>query len=163
MLWQPESSALLDALEQSAYNPEIASVIAKSLRCILQLSAEKTIASFKTLNAVPRVLKVACIQAEESKRSGNSNYIEAVQTNHHQRSDLHEISPSLIKCLKTLMELFTEFLSIADDARIFVLHSSACIDCLFDLFWEEGLRSLVLEHILGLMKVLFYHCMILVS
>lgn len=162
MLWQPESSALLDALEQSAYNPEIASVLAKSLRCILQLSAEKTVASFKTLNAVPRVLKVACIQAEEARRSGNSNYVEAVQTIYHQRSNSHEISLSLIKCLKTSMELFTEFLSIADDARIFVLHSSACIDCLFDLFWEEGLRSLVLEHILGLMKVLFYH-MILVS
>ncbi|KAG7971974.1 hypothetical protein I3843_07G161500 [Carya illinoinensis] len=149
----PESSALLDALEQSAYNPEIASVLAKSLRCILQLSAEKTVASFKTLNAVPWVLKVACIQAEEARRSGNSNYVEAVQTTHHQRSNSHEISLSLIKCLKTSMELFTEFLSIADDARIFVLHSSACIDCLFDLFWEEGLRSLVLEHILGLMKI----------
>ncbi|KAJ0086389.1 hypothetical protein Patl1_08678 [Pistacia atlantica] len=63
----PESSALLDALEQSAYNPEIAGVLAKSLLRILQLSAEKTISSFKTLDAVPRVLKVACIQAEESR------------------------------------------------------------------------------------------------
>jgi len=51
------------------------------------------------------------------------------------------------------MELFTEFLSIADDGRSLVLHSSTCIDCLFDLFWEEGLRSRVLKHILELMKV----------
>jgi hypothetical protein len=159
MLSQPELSTLLDALEQSACNPEIASVLCKSLVRILQLSAEKTIASFKMLNAVPRVLKVACIQAQESRRFGNtspsveSNYAEAVQTLCCQKSDPHEIVQSWIKCMNTSMELFTEFLSIADDGRSLVLHSSACVDCLFDLFWEEGLRSRVLKHILELMKV----------
>lgn len=168
MLCQAELSALLVALEQSACNPEISSVLATSLRCILQLSAEKTIASFKTLNAVARVLKVACIQAQES-RSGKtgpsveSNYAEAVQTLCHQKSDSDEVAQSWIKCIKTSMELFTEFLSIADDARSFVLRSSTCIDCLFDLFWEEGLRSLVLEHMLGLMKVLVCNGIIFIS
>ncbi|KAK9930220.1 hypothetical protein M0R45_027267 [Rubus argutus] len=65
----PELSALLDALEQTACNPEVSSALAKSLLRILQLSVEKTIASFKAVNAFPRVLKVACIQAQESRRS----------------------------------------------------------------------------------------------
>lgn len=159
MLSQPELSTLLDAVEQSACNPEIANVLVKSLVRILQLSAEKTIASFKTLNAVPRLLKVACIQAQESRRSGNispfveSNNAEEVQTLCHQKSDPHEMAQSWIKCMNTSMELFMEFLSIADDGRSLVLHSSTCIDLLFDLFWEEGLRSRVLKHILELMKV----------
>ncbi|KAM3682516.1 hypothetical protein ACJW31_12G078200 [Castanea mollissima] len=155
----PESSALLDALEQCACNPEIAGVLANSLLHILQLAAEKTVASFKTLNAIPRVLKVVCIQAQESRRSGNMgpsievNYAEATQTQSHQTSDSHEIAQSWIKCMETSMELLTEFLLVADDARSLVLHSSTCIDCLFDLFWEEGLRSRVLKHILELMKI----------
>ncbi|KAL5988451.1 hypothetical protein ACLOJK_036215 [Asimina triloba] len=66
-LW-PECSALLDALEQSACNPEIATVLAKSLQRILQLATEQTLASFKTLDASARVLKVACIQAQELGR-----------------------------------------------------------------------------------------------
>ncbi|KAL6961748.1 hypothetical protein U1Q18_047985 [Sarracenia purpurea var. burkii] len=36
---EPECSVLLDALEQSACNPEIAGVVVKSLLRILQLSA----------------------------------------------------------------------------------------------------------------------------
>lgn len=155
----PESSALLDALEQCACTPEIACVLAKSLLHILQLATEKTIASFKTLNAIPRMLKVACIQAQESRRSGNigpsieSNYAEATQAQSHQKSDSKEIAHSWIKCMETSMELLMEFLLVADDARSLVLHSSTCIDCLFDLFWEEGLRSRVLKHILELMKI----------
>lgn len=169
MQWQPESSALLDALEQCACNPEIAGVLAKSLLHIIQLAAEKTVASFKTLNAIPRVLKVVCIQAQESRRSGNMgssievNYAEETQTQSHQKSDSHEIAQSWIKCMETSMELLTEFLLVADDARSSVLHSSTCIDCLFDLFWEEGLRSRVLKHILELMKVLLYNFILLIS
>ncbi|XWS25391.1 hypothetical protein CRYUN_Cryun27aG0064600 [Craigia yunnanensis] len=151
----PELSALLEALEQSACNPEIASVLAKSLLRILQLSSEKTVASFKTLNAVSRVLKVACILAQESKRLGHmspvieNNYLEGVPPHGHQRLDSSETSQSLTKC----MELLMEFFSVANDARSLVLHDSTCIDCLFELFWEEGLRNRVLRYILDLMKI----------
>ncbi|KAH7524781.1 hypothetical protein FEM48_Zijuj06G0155600 [Ziziphus jujuba var. spinosa] len=131
----PELSVLLDALEQSACNPEVADVLINSLVRILELSPEKTIASFKTLEAVPRVLKVACIQAEESRRF-----------------DSLETAQNWLRCMETSMGLFMKFFSIADDARSLVLHSSACIDCLFDLFWEESLRNHVLKHILDLMK-----------
>lgn len=162
LLSQPELSALLEALEQSACNPEIASVLAKSLLRILQLSAEKTIASFKALNAVSRVLKVACILAQESRRSGNlspvieNNSLEGFRPHGYQRFDSSETSQSWIKCMETCMDLFMEFFLVADDARSLVLHDSTCIDCLFELFWEEGLRNHVLRYIFDLMKV--WHC-----
>ena len=158
ILWQPELSAMLDALEQSACNPEVASDLAKSLLRILQLSAEKTIASFKSLDAAARVLKVTCVQVQESKRLGNigrtveGNTTEAAPSYTHQRS-LQEIAQGWVKCMETSMELFMEFFSATDDARSLVLHSSTCIDCLFDLFWEEDLRNNVLKYILELLKV----------
>ncbi|KAH7567643.1 hypothetical protein JRO89_XS07G0111300 [Xanthoceras sorbifolium] len=147
---EPESSVVLDALEQCACNPEIANVLAKSLHHILQLSAEKTIASFKTLDAVSRVLKVACIQSQESRRSENIS-----SSDHNpQISDSCETTQNWHQCMETCMELFMEFWSVADDARSLVLHSSACIDCLFDLFWEESLRNKVFKYIFDLMKIL---------
>ncbi|XVE60616.1 hypothetical protein DITRI_Ditri05aG0142300 [Diplodiscus trichospermus] len=155
----PELSALLEALEQSACNPEIASVLAKSLLRILQLSPEKTIASFKTLSAVSRVLKVACILAQESKRWGNichvigNNHLEGVSPHSHERLDSSETSQRWTQCMEICMELFMEFFSVADDARSLILHDSTCIDCLFELFWEEGLRNYVLRYILDLMKI----------
>ncbi|KAK9271394.1 hypothetical protein L1049_026984 [Liquidambar formosana] len=152
----PECSVLLDALEQFACSPEMVSILAKSLLRVLQLSAEKTVASFKTLNAIPRVLKVACIQAQESRRSGNigpfveTSYVKVVPP---QRSNSFGTAHSWLKSMETIMELFMEYFSLAEDAKSLVLHSSTCIDCLFVLFWEEGLRNHVLTHILDLMKI----------
>lgn len=159
MLWQAELSVLLDALEQSACNTEVADVLTSSLVRILELSPEKSIASFKTLEAVPRVLKVACIQAQESRKFGNispfvdSNVIGMIPSHAQQTVDSHETAQKWLRCMETSMGLFMKFFSVADDARILVLHSSSCIDCLFDLFWEESLRNHVLKHILELMKV----------
>ncbi|KAK8625809.1 hypothetical protein V6N13_056966 [Hibiscus sabdariffa] len=155
----PELSALLEALEHCTCNPEISSVLAKSLLRILQLSAEKTVASFKTLNAISRILKVACILAQESKLSGDNspvidnNYLEGVPSHGCQRFDSCDTFQSWTEAIETCMELFTEFFSVADDARSLILHDSACIDCLFELFWEEGYRKQVLKYILDLMKV----------
>ena len=155
-------SALLDALEHSACNPEVANVLGKSLLRILELSAEKTIASFKSLNAAARLLKIACIQAQESKRFGNidpsaeGDVTEMVPSYSRQRSNLCDTARSWLKCMDTSVELFMEFFSATDDTRSLVLHNSACVDCLFDLFWEEGLRNNVLKYILELMKVSCY-------
>lgn len=154
--FQPELSCLLDALEQCACHPEIACVIAKSLLRILQLSCEKTVASFKTLNAVSRVLKVASIQAMESTRSTAGP---TPPTNDDMIPDLPDAVR--LECMETCMSLFTGFVSVADDARSFVMRDPACIDCLFDLFWEEGMRNTVLERILELMKVFDYICVCL--
>lgn len=152
-------SVLLDALEQSACNPEVANVLANCLVRVLELSPEKTIASFKTLEAIPRVLKVACIQAQESRRFGSispsveGNVIEMSPSHTQETFDSYETAQNWLKCMETSIGLYMKFLSRAEDARSLILHSSACIDCLFDLFWEEGLRNHVLRHILELMKV----------
>lgn len=139
---QPECSVLLDALEHSSCNPEITGSIA---RCLLRIhlgSAEKTAASFKTLDAIPRVLKVACTQVYESKRRREFGI-----------STSEEIVQSWHASLETCLELFGKYFSATEDARSLILHSSSCIDCLFDLFWEENLRDRVLVYILDLMKV----------
>ncbi|XP_042508929.1 BEACH domain-containing protein B-like isoform X1 [Macadamia integrifolia] len=152
----PECSVLLDALEQSVCQPEIANVLAKSLHRILQLATEKTVASFKTLNAIPRVLKVACVQAQEFRRSGCISPLvenEFTEGENYQSSSSIERAQSWLKCMKTSMELFTEYLSVVDDAKSLVLRDSSSIDCLFNLFWEGELRKQVLRHILDLMKL----------
>ncbi|XP_024170395.1 BEACH domain-containing protein B isoform X2 [Rosa chinensis] len=154
----PELSALVEALEQCACNPDVSSALAKCLLRILKLSAEKTIASFKAVNSFPRVLKVVCIQSQESRRS--SNIILSVESNvgevvpcQQKRSKSHETTQRWIKCMETSMELYMEFFSTIEDAGSLVLHSSECIGRLFDLFWIEGLRNKVLKHILDLMKI----------
>ncbi|KAF6143571.1 hypothetical protein GIB67_029740 [Kingdonia uniflora] len=134
---KPECSIMLDSLEQSACHSDLAFVLSKGLHHILQLAVEQTVASFKTLNAVYRLLKVASVQAQELVRSGN----------------LIPNDRSWLTCVEASLELFSEYLSIADDAKNLVLHNSACIDCLFDLFWEERLRKHALAHILDLMKL----------
>ncbi|KAK7353018.1 hypothetical protein VNO80_18450 [Phaseolus coccineus] len=155
-----ELSSLLDALEHSACNPEIACVLVRSLVRILQLSPERTIDSFKTLSAVSRVLQVACVQAQEyrSPRSmepsnEKSRMEELVSFQDQCTSNLPETKQSCFNCMKVCMELFAKFLAAAKDTKL-ILHSFTCIDCLFDLFWVEGLRDDVLRHIVDLMKIM---------
>lgn len=158
---QRELSSLLDALEHSSCNPEIACVLVRSLVRILQLSPERTIDSFKTLSAVSRVLQVACVQAQEyrSQRSiepsnEKSRMEELVSFQDQCTSNLPETKQSCFNCMKVCMELFAKFLAATKDTKL-ILHSFTCIDCLFDLFWVEGLRDDVLRHIVDLMKVYF--------
>ncbi|KAI3896170.1 hypothetical protein MKX03_000290, partial [Papaver bracteatum] len=147
----PECSVLLDALEQSACIPELARALAKSLHRILQLTVEQTIASFKTLDALSRVLKVACIQAHEFKRPENFSSSDVIES--AEATSSSEVYRTWLKSMDATLELYTAFLSMAEDAKTLVLHTPSCIDCLFDLFWEEGLRKLVVSHILDLMKL----------
>ncbi|KAK4276908.1 hypothetical protein QN277_015003 [Acacia crassicarpa] len=155
----PELSALLDALERSACNPGIACVLVRSLVSILHVSPEKTVASFKTLGAASRVLKVACVQAQESRSCGKMNFagenssMEVVLEQDEQECSSHETMQSLFNCMKLCLELYAMFSSAAEDARSLILNDFACIDYLFDLFWVEGLRNAVLREILELMKI----------
>ncbi|XP_050939531.1 BEACH domain-containing protein B isoform X3 [Cucumis melo] len=142
----------------SACNPEVVIALSKSLLRILQISSERTVASFKTLNGVPRLLKVACVQAQEHRRYENVilseiNFVGDIQSRSNQGHDSRETGQSYLTCLETIMEVFTEFFSIGDEAKNLVMLSSTSIDCLFDLFWEETLRSRVLKHTLELMKI----------
>ncbi|KAH1245168.1 BEACH domain-containing protein B [Glycine max] len=156
-----ELAALLDALEHSACNPEIARVLVGSLVHILQLSPGRTIASFKKLNAVSRVLHVACVQAQESRRPGsmepsneNSGMEALVSLQDQDTCNSPEITQNCFNCMKMCMEFFAKFIAAAEDTRSLILHSFTCIDYLFDLFWVEGLRDDVLRHIVDLMKIM---------
>ncbi|XP_051118042.1 BEACH domain-containing protein B isoform X2 [Andrographis paniculata] len=152
----PECTVLLDALEQSACNPGLATVLSRSLLHILQCSLEKTASSFKSLDAIPRVLKVAWIQVQESKRSENdfsdASMIGTVSNQSHEVSYSPEDCQSWEKCINILMDLFAMYFSISDDAKNSIISSSLCINCMFDLFWEDGLRNLMLKYVLDLMK-----------
>lgn len=148
LMVQPECSILLEALEQSACNPGVANLLAKGLLQIMRSSSEKTLSSFKTLDAVPRVLKVACIQAQESKGHGIH-----IENDPEDMVNYFEMIHSWQNSMETFIELFTEFFSLTNDAKNSTLHSASCVDCLFDLFWEEKLRDRMLPLILDLMKV----------
>ncbi|XP_049392400.1 BEACH domain-containing protein B isoform X1 [Solanum stenotomum] len=152
----PECSILLEALEQSACNPGVANLLAKGLLQMMQSSSEKTLSSFKTLDAVPRVLKVACIQAQESKRHGIASpqtEDDPVPSLNQDMANSFEMIHSWQNSMETFIELFTEFFSLTNDAKNSTLHSATCVDHLFELFWEEKLRNHMLPLILDLMKI----------
>ncbi|XP_076899562.1 BEACH domain-containing protein B isoform X2 [Bidens hawaiensis] len=143
----PECSVLLDSLELFACKPEVATGLAKCLLHVLQLAPEKTFLSFKKFDAIPRVLKVSCIQAQDSKRPvTDSSEVIASQSLKHRCRD----------CMEVCMQLFAEYFSVTEEAKCLVLNSSTCIDCLFDLFWEEYMRSSMLSYIFALMKFIPY-------
>lgn len=136
----------MDALEHSVCNPALASALAESLLHILQLSSEKTVSSFKRLAAIPRMLKVACILVQESKRLETTvPFTETTTSN--------VVTEGWGRCIKKFMQLFAEYFSASEDAKQSILCSSLCISCMFDLFWEEDLRNLMLNYVLDLMKV----------
>ncbi|KAK1406699.1 hypothetical protein QVD17_38307 [Tagetes erecta] len=147
----PECSVLLDSLELFACNPEVATGLAKCLLHVLQLAPEKTFVSFKTLDAIPRVLKVACIQAQDSRRPA-TNLSEMIASQSLKKSILPETLQRWRDCMEVCMQLFAEYFSVTEEAKCLVLNSSTCIDCLFDLFWEEYMRSSMLSYIFALMK-----------
>ncbi|KAL3371685.1 hypothetical protein AABB24_008296 [Solanum stoloniferum] len=152
----PECSIMLEALEQSACNPGVANLLAKGLLQIMRSSSEKTLSSFKTLDAVPRVLKVACIQAQESKRHGIASpqtEDDPVPSLNQDMANSFEMIHSWQNSMETFIELFTEFFSLTNDAKNSTLHSATCVDHLFELFWEEKLRNHMLPLILDLMKI----------
>lgn len=148
---------MLDALEQFASDHEVSAVLGESLLRILQLSSEKTLASFISLNAATRVLKVACIHAQEYKRIGTTSPSDEVNVSETttyslRKSHLHG-TQSCVQSMELCIEVFMDFFSAAEETRSSLLHSSECIDYLFELFWVEGLRNNVLKYIHELMKV----------
>ncbi|XP_031488059.1 BEACH domain-containing protein B isoform X2 [Nymphaea colorata] len=152
----PECVVLLDALEQSACNAGISTILAKSLHRILQISVEQTVVSLVSLDAVTRLPEVACIQLQELwkvKKCMVKPCEEGSSVSFQQISDSTGSVMLWKQCLEASFELFMAFVSLSDDAKHLALHSSKCIDCLFDLFWEGDLRKPILDHVLGLLKL----------
>ncbi|KAG0476313.1 hypothetical protein HPP92_013154 [Vanilla planifolia] len=154
----PECSVLIDALEQSAHNPELATIFLRSLQRILQLTPDRCLGSFKSLDAITRALKVACIQAREVRKHVSNGPDEGGSTEIFGEKKIQAVNcpknvTSWVNCMKSSIELFNEYISISEHVRSLVLHNASCIDCLFDLFWEKSVRKDVLEQILGLIKL----------
>jgi len=151
---------LVGALEHCTYDPGLAGAIVKSFHVILQLATEQTLASFKSIDVLTRVLKVACLQAQELRKLS------------HFQDDLNEdgsrsrnvpTTPSdrKIKNARTFVELafnlFKDYATISEIGRIAILHNANCIECLFDLFQEEYLRKHIVEQVLALFRVNHIH------
>lgn len=152
---QPSVSVLLDALEKSVSTPRIVNGLSQRLLRSLQLSNENKL-SFKALNGPCRVLRLACIQAKESRKSsplGESTESGVIVDLPHNKSDSSHTEDCWFECVESCMRIFTEFFSLTDDAKTYVLRSSMCVDCLFELFWEKEVRNNVMKHIIDLMKV----------
>ncbi|PUZ74193.1 hypothetical protein GQ55_1G045900 [Panicum hallii var. hallii] len=152
----PECSALVGALEHCTYDPGLAGAIVKSFHVILQLATEQTLSSFKSIDVLTRVLKVACLQAQELRKLS------------HLQDDLNEdgsrsrnvpTTPSdeKIKNARTFVELafnlFKDYATVSEIGRIAILHNANCIEYLFDLFQEEYLRKHIVEQVLALFRL----------
>ncbi|KAL9310011.1 BEACH domain-containing protein B [Arabidopsis thaliana] len=154
----PSVSVLLDALEQSASTPRIANGLSQRLLRSLQFSNENKL-SFKALNGACRVLRLACIQAKESRKSGcvsplvESSDCGVIVDSPHKKSDLSHTEDCWFECVESCVGIFTEFFSSTNDAKVYVLRSSVCVDCLFELFWEKAVRNNVMKLIIDLMKI----------
>ncbi|KAL7094752.1 hypothetical protein ACP275_11G124100 [Erythranthe tilingii] len=150
----PECGVLLSVLERSACALNLTIALAKGMFCIFRLLDEKTVASLKKRALIPRMRKV-----QESKRFGSTSALAESITSEVAFRDVHEISLSLemtwsgAKCMKTLIGLFAKYFSLSDDATLSISCTSMCITSMFDLFWEEGLRSVMLKYVLEFKKI----------
>uniref|UniRef100_A0A453NEV3 Neurobeachin alpha-solenoid region domain-containing protein n=2 Tax=Aegilops tauschii subsp. strangulata TaxID=200361 RepID=A0A453NEV3_AEGTS len=151
----PECSALLSALEHCTNGPGLVVTILKSFHVILKLATEQTLVSFKSLDVLTRVLKVACLQAQELRKAHPSDDFRGngSQSNNVQMDSLDERIKNALTCVELAFNLFKEYVTISDLGRMIILHNANCIGCLFDLFQEENLRKHVLEQVLALYRL----------
>ena len=137
----------------------VVSILLKCCRVILQLATEQTLASFKSLDAITRVLKVACLLAQglQNKRNLPRPDItinrDGFQTKNIEMTFPEDRTGHTLTCLKLGLSLLKDYVTIASYGRILVLHNADCIECLFNLFQEENLRKQVLEQVLALFRV----------
>ncbi|CAD6251786.1 unnamed protein product [Miscanthus lutarioriparius] len=150
----PECLALVGALEHCTYDPGLAGAIVRSFHVILQLATEQTLASFKSIDVLTRVLKVACLQAQEIRKLSQDDLNQnGFQSRNAQMTYSDERIKNTCTFVKLAFNLFEEYATISDIGRIAVLHNANCIECLFDLFQEEYLRKHILEQVLALFRL----------
>ncbi|XP_023157987.1 BEACH domain-containing protein B isoform X1 [Zea mays] len=150
----PECLALVGALEHCTYDPGLAGGIVKSFHVILQLATEQTLASFKSIDVLTRVLKVACLQAQEIRKLSQDDLNQnGSQSRNAQTTYSDERIKNTCAFVKLAFNLFKEYATISDIGRITVLCNANCIECLFDLFQEEYLRKHILEQVLALFRL----------
>lgn len=131
-------------------------MLAKSLHRILQISTEQTVASLVSLDTVTRLPEVACIHVQELWKVKKCMVEESSEGNSISFQQICDSAGSVMlskQCLEATFDLLMAFLSLSDEAKHLALHSSKCIDCLFELFWEGDLRKPILDLVLSLLKV----------
>jgi hypothetical protein len=137
----------------------VVSILLKCCRVILQLATEQTLASFKSLDGITRVLKVACLQAQGLQNSRSLPRPDIVIDKDGFREKNIEMTlredrtGHTLTCLKLSLSLLKDYVTISSDGRILVLHNADCIECLFNLFQEENLRKELVEQVLALFRV----------
>ncbi|WVZ77789.1 hypothetical protein U9M48_025613 [Paspalum notatum var. saurae] len=152
----PECLALVGALEYCTYDPGLAGAIVKSFHVILQLATEQTLASFKSIDVLTRVLKVACLQAQEIRKLSHpqDGFTEnGSQSRNVQMTYSDERIKDTCTFVGLAFNLFKEYATISENGRVAVLHNAKCIECLFDLFQEEYLRKHIMEQVLALFRL----------
>jgi hypothetical protein len=146
---------LVGALDHCIYDPGLAVAIIKSFHVILQLATEQTLASFKSIDVLTKVLKVACVQSNELRKLSppQDDMKEIDSQSKNGQTSLDKRIKNSLACVELAFNLFKEYVTISDIGRVAVLHNASCIECLFDLFQEESLRKHILEQVLALFRV----------
>ncbi|KAL3684694.1 hypothetical protein R1sor_002716 [Riccia sorocarpa] len=170
----PECGALLSALQRCSLMPSITTMLVKSLHRILQLNVETTISSFKSLDAVTIFASIMewqkqrfeelcregsikdCGTAGASGEDGSSAVFNGVEAGETQQSGLwHVLADMEIwqQARENMFTLFTDYLTLCEEAIIEVTQKSRVVDALFNLLYEPRSRKFALDHILMLMKL----------
>ncbi|BBM99563.1 hypothetical protein MPTK1_1g22060 [Marchantia polymorpha subsp. ruderalis] len=170
----PECGALLSALQRCSLMPSITTMLVKSLHRILQLNVDTTISSFKILDAVTIFASIMEWQKqrfEELCKEGSIKELDLIQVAHEEESstlssDRNEVGETQggrwhvladmeiwQQARENLFTLFTDFLTLCEEAVIEVTQKSRVVNALFNLLFEPRSRKFALDHILMLMKL----------
>ncbi|KAL2652898.1 hypothetical protein R1flu_021026 [Riccia fluitans] len=170
----PECGALLSALQRCSLMPSITTMLVKSLHRILQLNVETTISSFKSLDAVTIFASIMEWQKqrfEELCKEGSIKGCRSTDASHEERSsavfdgvtvgetqgggEWHVLADIEIwqQARENMFTLFTDYLTLCEEAILEVTQKSRVVDALFNLLYEPRSRKFALDHILMLMKL----------
>ncbi|CAK9883045.1 unnamed protein product [Sphagnum jensenii] len=142
-----ECRALLEALHKCSFLANIATMLAKSLHRILQLSAEPTISAFQLLDASTVLSQVMERQRQASVRMEKG--LSASAAGNLQGSVDMEF---WMQARLAVFAVVTEYFAISEEAVNQAMHNPRAVDTLFNLLWESGTRDFALHHILLIMK-----------
>ncbi|KAH9551888.1 hypothetical protein CY35_09G037400 [Sphagnum magellanicum] len=142
-----ECRALLEALHKCSFLANIATMLAKSLHRILQLSAEPTISAFQLLDASTVLSQVMERQRQASVRMEKG--LSASAAGNLQGSVDMEF---WMQARLAVFAVVTEYFAISEEAVNEAMHNPRAVDTLFNLLWESSTRDFALHHILLMMK-----------
>ncbi|CAK9237200.1 unnamed protein product [Sphagnum troendelagicum] len=154
-----ECGALLEALHKCSFLVNIATMLAKSLHRILQLSGEPTISAFQLLDASTVLSQVMERQRQNCEPHAifllwqasvrMEKGLSASAAGNLQGSIDMEF---WMQARLAVFAVVTEYFAISEEAVNQAMHNPRAVDTLFNLLWESGTRDFALHHILLIMK-----------